>query len=59
MYVQHRWLDDDDEAPEDAYEGVPCPACTAMHFLNRKTGKLLGQDSELIAIQCCTCNPSN
>jgi hypothetical protein len=41
--VQH-WLDDDEDVPEDEYEGVVCPACLKLHFLNRKTGKLLGQD---------------
>jgi len=42
MRVQH-WLDDDDEAPEDEYKGIVCPACTWMHFMNPKTGRLLGQ----------------
>ncbi len=41
--VQH-WQDDDEDVPEDKYEGVACPACLRLHFLNRKTGKLLGQD---------------
>jgi hypothetical protein len=41
MVVQH-WLDDGDEVPEDNYEGVDCPACAQVHFINRKTGKLLG-----------------
>jgi hypothetical protein len=45
MKVQH-WLDDDDDATEDAYEGVVCQACARLHFVNRKTGKLLGHDSE-------------
>jgi hypothetical protein len=39
-------LDDDGEASDDEYEPVTCPACTRLHFLNRKTGKILGQDSE-------------
>ena len=44
MMVQH-WLDDDDEddVPDNAYEVVPCPACTKAHLINRKTGKLLGE----------------
>jgi hypothetical protein len=46
MKVQH-WLHDDD-AVETEYEGIACPACTRMHFINRKTGKLLGQDNELV-----------
>ena len=36
----------DPDAPEDEYEGVICPACTRLHFVNRKTGRLLGQDEE-------------
>jgi hypothetical protein len=42
MMVQH-WLDDDDDAPEDEFRSIACPACTRQHFVNRKTGKLLGQ----------------
>ena len=34
-----------DETAE-TYEAVTCPACTKLHFLNRKTGKLLGQDGD-------------
>jgi hypothetical protein len=28
------------------YAGITCPACTKFHFLDRKTGKLLGQNEE-------------
>jgi hypothetical protein len=45
MNVQH-WLDDDEDAPDDEYESVSCPACLRLHFVNRKTGKILGQDQE-------------
>jgi hypothetical protein len=45
MKVQH-WLDDDQDAPENEYEAITCAACTRVHLLNRKTGKLLGQDEE-------------
>jgi hypothetical protein len=45
MKVQH-WLDNDQDAPEDAYEGITCKACARVHFLNRKTGKLLGQEDK-------------
>jgi hypothetical protein len=31
---------------ENEYEGIICPARARLHFLNRKTGKLLGQDDE-------------
>jgi len=26
----------------DAYESVTCPSCARLHFLNKITGKLLG-----------------
>ena len=42
--VQH-WSDDDD-APEDRYEGVVCHACNGMHFVNPKTGKLFREENE-------------
>jgi len=45
MNVQH-WLDDDDDAPENEYEAITCKACARLHFLNLRTGKLLGQDDE-------------
>jgi hypothetical protein len=41
-----RQVDDDLDIAENEYEGIMCPACTKMHLLNRKTGKLLGQDDE-------------
>jgi hypothetical protein len=37
-------LDDDEGAPENEYEAITCLACTKLHLLNRKTGKLFGQD---------------
>ena len=36
----------DEDAGDDEYEPMTCPACTRLHFFNRKTGKILGQDSE-------------
>ena len=45
MKVQ-QWLDDDQAVPENEYEAITCQACTKLHFLNRKTGKLLGQHEE-------------
>jgi hypothetical protein len=46
MNVQH-WLAD--EPPSDdavsSYETVTCSACAGFHFINRSSGKLLG-DSE-------------
>jgi hypothetical protein len=41
MNVQH-WLDDDDR-PGDCYQSIVCPACARLHFINRKTGRVLGQ----------------
>jgi len=41
--VQHR-LDDDPDVSENEYEAIACPACTSIHLVNRKTGKLLGRD---------------
>jgi hypothetical protein len=43
MNVQHL-LEDDQDVPDNEYEGITFPACTKVHFINRKTGKLLGQD---------------
>jgi len=45
MNVQH-WLDEDADVRENEYERIICPACTALHFLNRRTDKLLGQKGE-------------
>jgi hypothetical protein len=41
--VQHWIEDDEDDAPGNRYESVACLACTRVHFINRKTGKLLGE----------------
>ncbi len=44
LNVQH-WLAN--EAPpvdvHSTYETVVCKACTRLHFINRTTGKLLGE----------------
>jgi hypothetical protein len=45
LNVQHQ-LDDDPDISENEHEGIICPACTRLHLLNRKTGKVLGQDNE-------------
>jgi hypothetical protein len=40
--VQH-WLDEREQPTnEEAYESFSCPACAGLHFINRKTGMLLG-----------------
>ena len=38
--VQH-WLYEQDDISGNEYEVVPCPACTKVHLINRKTGKPL------------------
>ncbi|WP_439369635.1 hypothetical protein [Bradyrhizobium sp. DASA03120] len=40
-----QWLDDDgdDDSLGGRYVSIACPACTRVHFINRKTGKLLGE----------------
>ena len=46
MSVQH-WLDDDDLSPPgERYQSIVCPACARLHFINRKTGRVLGQGEE-------------
>ncbi len=40
--VQH-WMDRKAIVWEDEYEAVSCPACGRLHFINRKTLRLLGQ----------------
>jgi hypothetical protein len=47
MNVQH-WLADE-PAPDDphcTYETVVCQACSRLHFINRSSGKLLGENEE-------------
>jgi len=47
--VQHKW-DDDPDVSENEYEAIACPACARMHLINRKTGKVLGQQDGEAAI---------
>jgi hypothetical protein len=44
MNVPH-WQDDDAAQREDksSYDAVTCPACTRLHFVNRSTGRTLGE----------------
>ena len=44
MNVQH-WLADAPEAEDsrDSFESVICPACSRLHFVNRSSGRLLGE----------------
>jgi hypothetical protein len=45
MRVQH-WLDSDEDSDEAKYEAVTCAACTKVHFINRNTRKLFGEDED-------------
>jgi hypothetical protein len=40
--VQHRLDDVAPRSEENTYDAVHCSACTRLHFINRSTGKLLG-----------------
>ena len=42
--VQH-WLDDDERASENDYQGITCPSCASVHFVNRQ-GRVLGSEDE-------------
>ncbi|MCC7348729.1 MAG: hypothetical protein IT538_15170 [Variibacter sp.] len=35
------WFSDEVSADQDTYEAISCPACSHLHFVNRKTGKAL------------------
>jgi hypothetical protein len=39
------WSDHDDPL-DDRYEEVVCNACAGFHYVNPKTGKVLGEESE-------------
>lgn len=43
--VQH-WLSDEQDADENQYDAVTCTACGGVHFVGRKTQKVLGQENE-------------
>jgi hypothetical protein len=42
------WLADESSSENDStsYEAVICTACTRVHFINRKTGRSVGDDEE-------------
>lgn len=44
MYVQH-WMAEEvtPDTPLCTYDTVICKACARIHFLNRVTGRLLGE----------------
>jgi hypothetical protein len=39
----------DPAADPAAYEYVPCPACGLSHLVNKSSGKLVGESSEVSA----------
>ncbi len=45
LNVQH-WLEQQPEQDDGSYETVVCNACGRLHFINRSSGKLLGEASE-------------
>jgi hypothetical protein len=40
--VQHFIAEEPDAEDEDRYDSVECPACAYVHFINRATGKIMG-----------------
>ena len=44
MNVQHRLEEPQAGNPGSGYESVLCKACTQLHFINRETRKLLGEN---------------
>jgi hypothetical protein len=48
--VQYPLDDNDEDVPENEYEAVTCQACARLHLVNRRTGKLLGQEDS-VALQ--------
>lgn len=43
----HGWVcDDPTESEAEFYESVTCTACTRVHLVNPKTGKVIGSDGE-------------
>lgn len=45
MNVQHWLAEESGPDAQSSYETVTCKACTRLHFLNRSTGKLIGDDA--------------
>jgi hypothetical protein len=46
LNVQGWTADDPTEFDDDAYEAVICVACTRVHAVSPKSGKVLGEDNE-------------
>jgi uncharacterized protein YuzB (UPF0349 family) len=43
MKVQH-WLDDDPNTDVREYLALACAACSKVHFINPKTGRLFSEE---------------
>lgn len=44
LNVQHWQAEEPSpDDPQRTYESIVCNACTRIHFVNRRTGKLLGE----------------
>ncbi len=41
-----RSVDGDEDVPDNEYEAITCQACSRIHLVNRKTGKVLGQQED-------------
>jgi hypothetical protein len=37
---------DEDASGGRHYESLTCPSCSQLHFVNRRTGKLLGYEKD-------------
>lgn len=46
LNVQGWIADDPAERADESYEAIACTACTRVHLVNPKTGKVLGADDE-------------
>jgi hypothetical protein len=46
LNVQGWIADDPTESEADNYEAVTCTACTRIHLVNPKTGRVLGADED-------------
>ena len=42
--VQHMLDDSEFVSDDDQYEAVGCLACSQIHFVNKATGKLFGEE---------------
>jgi hypothetical protein len=46
LNIQHCRDEDDENASDNEYEAIMCKACARLHLINRKTGKVLGQNDD-------------